>query len=256
MKRRLWTRDEMILVLNLYMKLPFSKIHDYNPEVIKMADLLDRSPASVAMRLGNYASCDPLLAERNVRGLADGRRRCMPYWEEFQDNQEDLIYESECIRAKYEGNTIEHKYKNVLEKLEFVEGKDRERWVKMRVNQSVFREMVLNNYSCRCALTDIDLPELLVASHIIPWSVNARERLNPANGICLSTLYDAAFDKGLIAFKPDTTELIVSERLKDRAKKEFYEKYFGSLEGRKLNTAEKYRPSAECLNYHLKRVFH
>jgi putative restriction endonuclease len=256
MKRRLWTREEMILVLNLYMKLPFSKIHDYNSEVIKMAGLIGRSPASVAMRLGNYASCDPLLAERNVRGLADGRKRCMPYWEEFQNNREDLLYESECIRAKYEHNTIEHKYQKVLENVDFLEGKDRERLVKTRVNQSVFREMVLNNYSNRCALTDIDLPELLVASHIIPWSVNEKERLNPANGICLSALYDAAFDKGLIGFRPETTELIISERLKERSKKDFYEKYFGSLEGRKLNAAEKYKPSAECLDYHLKYVFH
>ena len=58
--------------------------------------------------------------------------------------------------------------------------------------------MVLSNYDSKCAITGIDIPQLLYASHIIPWSQNENERLNPENGICLSALYDKAIDKGLI----------------------------------------------------------
>ena len=71
--------------------------------------------------------------------------------------------------------------------------------MKTRVNQNVFRQIVVANYSGKCAISGIDMPELLFASHIIPWSKNEEERLNPENGICLSALYDKAFDKGLIA---------------------------------------------------------
>jgi putative restriction endonuclease len=42
--------------------------------------------------------------------------------------------------------------------------------------------MILANYSTKCAITGIDIPELL-ASHIVPWSINENERLNPENGI-------------------------------------------------------------------------
>jgi putative restriction endonuclease len=58
--------------------------------------------------------------------------------------------------------------------------------------------MVLSNYNNKCAITGIDIPELLLASHIIPWSKNEEHRLNPQNGVCFSALYDKAFDKGLI----------------------------------------------------------
>ena len=71
----------------------------------------------------------------------------------------------------------------------------------------------MSNYSAKCAISGIDIPELLNASHIIPWSKNTKERLNPANGICLSKLYDAAFDKGLIGIKKDYS-IILSKRIK------------------------------------------
>lgn len=71
--------------------------------------------------------------------------------------------------------------------------------VKQRVNQNVFRSMMLANYNTTCAITGITVPELLVASHIVPWAENEQERLNPENGICLSSLYDKAFDQGLIS---------------------------------------------------------
>ena len=85
------------------------------------------------------------------------------------------------------------------------EGEDVASESKRRKGQDYFRRMILANYNCRCALTGIDIPQLLLASHIIPWKDKShkKERLNPENGICLSALYDKAFDKGLITFSPD-----------------------------------------------------
>ena len=70
MERRLWSKEEMILALSLYLKLPFGKLHSTNPEVIKLAKLLNRTSNSVALRLVNYAACDPQLKKRGVRGMA------------------------------------------------------------------------------------------------------------------------------------------------------------------------------------------
>jgi putative restriction endonuclease len=55
--------------------------------------------------------------------------------------------------------------------------------------------------------------ELLVASHILPWGLHEKERLNVRNGLCLSRLHDAAFDRGLITFDDDL-RLVISKRLK------------------------------------------
>ena len=59
MERRLWSKEEMILVLTLYLKIPFGKMHSSNPEVVNLARLLNRTPNSIALRLVNYAACDP-----------------------------------------------------------------------------------------------------------------------------------------------------------------------------------------------------
>ena len=84
------------------------------------------------------------------------------------------------------------------------------------------------NYLSKCAITGIDIPDLLFASHIIPWSKNEDERLNPENGICLSALYDRAFDKGYISIN-DRFEVLISPILKKKQKENYYEKYFAHL---------------------------
>ena len=110
----LWTRDEMILVLNLYLKIPFGKMHKGNPNVIKMAHLIGRTPDAVAYRLVNYASYDPQLKQRGISGMSHGGKKCEEYWNEFVDDREKLLYESERILAQYEGTSIEKKYKKEL----------------------------------------------------------------------------------------------------------------------------------------------
>jgi putative restriction endonuclease len=65
---------------------------------------------------------------------------------------------------------------------------------------------------------------LLFASHIIPWAANEKERLNPENGICLSALYDKAFDKGLIGFDQNL-QVIFSTELRKHTSKDYFSKY-------------------------------
>ncbi|MDY6206001.1 MAG: HNH endonuclease signature motif containing protein [Prevotella sp.] len=91
------------------------------------------------------------------------------------------------------------------------EGEDVVSESKRRKGQDYFRRMILTNYGGRCALTGMDIPQLLLASHIIPWAEKAhkQDRLNPCNGICLSALYDKAFDQGLITFSPDDYSVIL-----------------------------------------------
>ena len=254
MIKNLWTREELILTFNLYLKLPFGKMHKRTPEIIELASLLDRTPSSIGMRLGNFASVDPYHQERGVGGLKGGMNQVKPIWDEFFHNQEELVFLSEQILAQRERTSIENKYQDILSDLKGLKGETVIREVKTRVNQSVFRQMVLTNYKIKCAITGIDIPELLLASHIVPWSKNENERLNPENGICLSALYDKAFDKGLIGITPNYA-VIFSTSLKSKKETSFYKNNFAPIENLKISEPLKYLPKKEFLQYHLDVVF-
>lgn len=248
-----WTKDELILAFALYLRLPFGKMHQNTKEIIELSGLIKRTPSAVAMRLSNFASLDPYHQKRDVKGLPGGIAVCQPIWDEFIDNKEELIYKSELLLAKKQNIQIENKYSEILNDTKLLKGKSKESIVKTRVNQSVFRQIILATYSNKCAISGINIPELLVASHIVPWSENVDERLNPANGICLSNLYDRAFDNGLIGIKNDYT-IILSDKLKAYSSMDYYEKFF-NLKGEKLSLPERYRPKKEFLEYHFDNIF-
>ena len=251
---KLWTKEELILAFNLYLKIPFGKTHSTNKDIIHLANLINRTPSSVALRLANFASVDPVLQARGIKGMDGGKKIVQPIWDEFFHNQEELIFLSEQILAQKENTTIEKKFDDILFDTKDLKGEDVIRAIKTRVNQSVFRQMVLSNYSNKCAITGIDIPELLLASHIMPWSKNEEHRLNPENGICLSALYDKAFDKGLIGINTNH-EIVFSDLLKKKKETEFYNIYFSSLEKQKIIVAQKYLPRKQFLEYHLDTIF-
>lgn len=254
MPKNLWTREELILAFNLYLKIPFGKMHSTNKEVIHLANLIGRTPNSIALRLVNFASVDPVLKARGIKGMDGGTKIVQPIWDEFYTNQEELVFLSEKILAEKENSTIENKYQDLLFDIKDLKGETVTREVKTRVNQSVFRQMVLANYATKCAITGIDVPELLFASHIVPWSVNEKERLNPENGICLSPLYDRAFDKGLIGINSNY-EILLSTTLKKKKETDFYKLHFSSVEHHKITEPVKYLPRKEFLEYHLDTIF-
>ena len=252
--KRLWTRDELILALNLYLKLPFGKLHSGTPEIIRLAHLLGRTPGSIAMRLNNFASVDPFHQQRGVGGLPGGRKQVEPIWQEFINNKDALLFESERILAEREHTSIENKFAEELKGTQHLKGEYKLREVKTRVNQNVFRQIVIANYSGRCAITGINIPDLLLASHIIPWSKNEEERLNPENGICLSSLYDRAYDKGYIGIT-EKFEILLSKELIKKQHEDYHAKYFAPIAGTKIILPMKYYPKKEFLRFHLDEVF-
>lgn len=254
MATNLWTRDELILAFNLYWKLPFGKMHSHTPEIIQLANIIGRTADAVAIRLTNFAHVDPYHQQRGVSGMSGGRKQVEPIWNEFFNDKEKLIFESERILAEKENLSLETKFAEILYDTKNLSGETKIREVKTRVNQNFFRQVVLVNYSGKCAISGIDIPDLLVASHIIPWSMNEEERLNPENGICLSPLYDRAFDKGFIGIN-DKFEIIVSASLKKKEKENYYPQYFSHLSGTKLFLPKKYLPKKDFLQYHMDSVF-
>lgn len=202
MSKNLWTREEHIVAFNLYCKTPFTKINSNNKDVQELATIIGRSNGSVAMKLANFARLDPVQKARNVSGLSQGAKGEEEVWNEFTGNWDELAFQSEVILGNYKNLPVERATNIILEDLP-KEGKEREAMVKLRVNQSFFRKAILASYNNTCCITGITIPHLLVAGHIIPWSSDKSNRVNPSNGLCLNALHDLAYDKGLITVTPD-----------------------------------------------------
>jgi putative restriction endonuclease len=254
--RNLWSREELILAFNVYLKLPFGKLHTGTPMIRELAELTGRTANSIALRMTNYAACDPYHQARGISGMKGGIKQCQPIWDEFFNNREALLFESERILAEKQKLTIESKFQNILQNTEHLQGEYKIREVKTRVNQNVFRQIVLANYSNQCAITGLKVDQLLIASHIIPWSVNEKERLNPSNGICLNALHDNAFDAGLIAINPADYTIVLSDRLKQKKViSQALETNFIAYENKQIHLPAKFVPQPEFLDWHLKNIF-
>lgn len=250
MKRRNWTREELILTFNLYCKLPFGKLHSRNPDIIYLAEQIGRTANAVALKLVNFASLDPELKKRGIKGMSSHSKHDKLIFEEFSNNWEKLVLESELLLENLGDKKLEEiDLKQIIEKT----GKEKLQLVKVRVNQNFFRQLVLVNYDEKCALCSLNHTSLLVASHIVPWSKNKEHRLNPKNGLCLCAIHDRAFDSGLISFDENLTILFSNEI--EKIDKKRFQDYFGQFESKGLNIPKKFYPSLEFLKFHRENIF-
>ena len=247
-----WTREEHILAFNLYCKIPFGQIHMHNPRVIQLARLLKRSVGSVSLKLSNFARLDPALQARGIRGMRHGAKGEEDVWREFAERPETLAFESERLLANRLGQPIEQMADVDTNDLPLA-GREREATVRVRVNQSFFRDRILSAYNFRCCVTGLTIQPLLTASHIIPWAEDEKNRLNPKNGLCLNALHDRAFDRHLMWIEDDFV-IRFDPRL-HKASKDQTEtiKWLTSFEGSRLLLPNKFAPDPEFLKRHVEK---
>lgn len=85
--------------------------------------------------------------------------------------------------------------------------------VTSRVGQGAYRKRIIHRWEYKCAVTGYDKPEILIASHIVPWKESTDiERLDVDNGILLSPVYDALFDRHLISFE-NSGQILLSDSI-------------------------------------------
>jgi putative restriction endonuclease len=251
--QKLWTREELILTINLYSKLPFGRLHSRNPDVIHLANLIGRTPSSVAFKLVNFASLDPVQKARGIKGASNVSKLDKEMWNEYFHHTDEVPYESEKILAKLEHTTVEKLF-NIPEDELPKEGKTRERLVKVRVNQALFRSFILASYDNTCCITGIKQPEFLIAGHIKPWSVDEKNRLNYHNGIAINALHDKAFENGLLTITPDF-KIKISSVLKKQSKIQNIQEYFLRYDNQPMNMPYRFLPDKEFLEYHNEKRF-
>ena len=251
-KQDLWTKEQTIIALNLYCKIPFNRVSSNHPDIIRIANIIGRSPNSVKMKIGNFGSFDPELKRRGIVGLANTSKMDVEVWNEFNSNWENLAYESELLISKFSNKSIEEVSSISLENIPM--GRERDAIIKQRVNQSFFRSTILSSYNSRCCITGLSIPDFLVASHIVPWSKDETNRLNPRNGICINSIHDKAFDKGFITITSDY-KVKVSTYLDDFKKDEAVIDFFLKHSNKSIVLPDKFLPSKEFLDYHFQTIF-
>jgi len=247
-----WTIEQTIVAFNVYCKIPFKKSSKSHPTIIKYAKIIGRSPSALNMKVGNFGRLDPELRRKGIVGLSNGSKLEEDVWNSFHGNWEALAFESEKLIAKFEMKNNGEGAHISLEELPI--GREQERIVKTRVNQSFFRSTVLASYNQKCCITGLSIPALLIASHIIPWSKNRKERLNPKNGLCLNSLHDKAFDKGLLTITTDY-KIKLSNKITKQSEDTCIQEFFLKYNHHRIYLPDRFLPNKDFLKFHNEEVF-
>jgi len=271
-ERRRWTYEESLVVFRLYCRTPFGRLHQRNPEIVDLAERIDRTPGAVAMKAVNFASLDPELQARKISGLGNASAADRELWEAFfRDSErvaEDAEAAYEALLQQGAGEPLRDSARPVPEGVDssvaapdtgvFTPGPagESERFgvAKVRRVQSFFRAAVLTSYGNQCALTGLAIPELLNASHIVPWYVEEKRRADPRNGLCLNALHDRAFDRGFIAFDADH-RVIVSPHIDAAAPCTLQRTQLAEIAGRLLCMPHRFQPDPEALAFHRDHIY-
>jgi hypothetical protein len=260
-----WSREQLLVTFNLYCRIPFAKTKANNPAVIEVAKVIGRSPAAVAMKLGNFGSFDPGLKAKGITGLTRASKADKAVWDEFNKDWEKLAVESEAatqrllgdIRLKPEATprrgTKMRRRPAIIDRV--ISGPSEiTREVRVRLHQRFFRDTVLASYNCACCVCENPMPEVLIAAHIIGWSEREDLRVNPRNGLCLCALHHAAFDCGLWAVDA-CYEILISRAVRQYLPNPVVDFCFIQYEHRPLHLPDKFWPDKQYLAQHRDEKF-
>lgn len=245
-----WTRQQLLLAFGLYCQMPFGKMHSRNPEIVKNAESIGRTPSALAMKLANIASLDPAITSTGRKGLASVSAADRAMWQEMQADWDQFAVRIQ--KAQEDFGLVDNGTFGSDVATDYTGG-NRTVQAMARVGQNFFRRAVLSAYGYKCCITGLAMPKLLVASHIVPWRIDEANRLNPRNGLCLSILHDKAFDLGIITVTDEMT-VKVSERHKTNSD-QFFRTALAAYDGKPIALPDKFRPHADFLSYHRTNVF-
>ena len=214
-----------------------------------LARFLDRSPASVARKLGNFGAFDPELRTQKISGLTHTSKLDREVWDEFHSDWPGLV-----ALAGQMGGSVSHPKAEALITVKSPEGES-ERLVtaKRRLHQAFFRDAVLSAHEGICCVTGISIQQSLIASHIVPWSVNEKLRADPTNGLCLTATFDRLFDSGLMTIEQGLTLRFSQEILSADCKP--VRELIAVFQGQPIRRPQRFLPKEQCLKWHRENVF-
>ncbi len=242
-----WTREEILVALNVYCKIPFKSSRATNPIVMEFAKLLNRTPAALNLKIGNLGHFDENLKTQGIIGLTHVSKLDEQVWNEFQNDSDKIIFESEQIIARLRNQTLEQS--SGIEALDLPQGMDRTVFTKTRINQRFFRIAVLTAYENKCCISGVSNVELLEACHISSWKDDIKNRTNPKNGLCMNPFFHRAFDNYLFTVTPEY-KIEISGKMFDGIKTVEFRQYLERINGTNIILPEKFLPDVELLEKH------
>ncbi len=250
-RRGNWTRAELLVAFALYHRLPCGRFREADPEIAQFAHAIGRTPSALKMKLWNIASLDPAMSagRRSLNNASAGDRAM---WDEMQNDWTGFAVECEQARMAAASGPAHSKSAPEEEARDHL-GQERVVETTARIGQEFFRAALMSAYNEQCCITGLSVPALLVASHIVPWSVDEQNRVNPRNGLLLSALHDKAFDAGLIAVDDDMIVRVSQSQAERRD--EFFAAVVGSYDGQPISRPEKFEPDRRFLQYHREHIF-
>lgn len=246
-----WTEEETLLALSLYLQTPFGRIHDGNPDIIELAHALDRTPASVGMKMLNLAGLNPKILASGRVGLQNYSKLDESVWQRFSSDWAVLAEQAEKISLLVQNSDTPDTLRELKLGFKLPEpnrNTTASAFVEQRRGQVFFRKSVMANYQNRCCITGIAEQGLLVASHIIPWKDDIANRLNPENGLALSATFDKAFDKGLLTINRGL-KVKISKVLLSHPNSET-RRYFEPYHDQKMAEPDRFNPRPEFIDWH------
>lgn len=247
-----WTYQETQMAFALYYLIPINEIDKKDADVWRLAESIGRTPRSVAMKLWNIAALDEHRKNQGKAGLQHGSSLDAKVWDDYRTQGEEFIWTGIDLLDKAlssEKLTPSVQYATISLR----EGGERAVQAKQRINQGYFKNCLLQNYGNRCCLTGLRIIDLLVASHIKPWSAcaNRAERVEPKNGLLLNAFHDKAFDRGLITLSKEM-EIVVSKKIEHNKQND---SWLWSYDGRRIRLPSCNSPAEEFIEYHRDCVF-
>lgn len=253
-----WNEDETTLALYLYYLIESGQVENRSKAINELAAFLGRSRGSVEMKIGNLQSCD----NKNTKGLPNRSKTDLLVFDRYLLHPDVLDITAKRIIEKNSADT--HLISSIIDAnpytipnydemvLSDYTGSETARIRKERNDQDSFRNRLLANYDQKCCLSGVSTTQLLLASHIVPWSKDKTKRLDPRNGLLLNAYLDRAFDKGIISVDSNY-HVLVSRKLKDEKALEYFNQYRGEkiLLPRNIDVW----PDKQNLQYHNDVVF-
>ena len=215
-----WSREDIIIAYALYCVTPLGKINPSNKVIQQVADIIPHSVASIVMRMRNFRYIDPKVSS----GLKNVAKADRMIYEEFKHDWGSLSLEAETLTGLAIFDSSPLQGAKPLSSLTNHGRVSRER--------HFFKQAVLSFCNPTSFISGCALPQMLVASHIKPYSQcrSEADRVSPDNGICLNTFYDKAFDRGLITITP-SMKIYVSPIILDSPQDAFTARWLASLDG-------------------------
>lgn len=245
MSRVSWSREDILVAYALYCITPLNQIRPTNKLIRQVSENFPHSLSSLVMRMQNFASIDP---DSKIKGLSRVAKTDKDIFYEFKHDWGNLSALAENITglALFDADPI-----NGAKPISSLTDKN-----KVSRERHFFRAAVFASYETTCCISGMQLPNMLVASHIKPYAKcrASSERTDPSNGLLLNTFYDKAFDFGLITVGTDY-KVHVSPAVKCHEYNEFTQKWLIDLEDTAIIIPKRFQPDKQYLEYHNDIIF-